>query len=121
MKTTTLRINDRSAKSAQPLTVTVSRKNTADRIIAVRITTKTFERLSIAGSGCDANGYEDGSYTEADYERAARTRAAEKLYGANVRFQSDTVPHRGQVWTPAKSGGGGENAVTDVITMRVTV
>jgi hypothetical protein len=50
-------------------------------------------------------------------EDIARQRAAKRLYGRGVRWQSDTVPHRGQIWQPAKDGG--SNAVTSVITMRV--
>jgi hypothetical protein len=82
--------------------VTVSRQGHEDRIIPVRITHKTLERMGIPAGV---------------WRKAARNRAAEVMYGRGCRFQSDAVPHRGQVWTSAK--GGGSNAVTGVITMRV--
>ena len=86
--------------------VTVTRQGHEDRIIPVRITQKTLERMGL-GVDKPAGGW----------RKAARNRAAEVMYGRGCRFQSDAVPHRGQVWTSAK--GGGSNAVTGVMTMRV--
>jgi hypothetical protein len=84
--------------------VTVTRQGHEDRIIPVRITRKTLERMGLDGMR--------------NLKSAARNRAAEVMYGRGCRFHSDMVaPHRGQVWASAK--GGGSNAVTGVITMRV--
>lgn len=84
--------------------VIVIRKDHADRVIPVRISWKTMERMGIEESGSGRH-------------QAARNRAAEVMYGRGCRFQSDAVPHRGKVWTSAK--GGGSNAVTDALTMRI--
>lgn len=92
------------------LLVIVQRRGLEDREIECRVTDAELAREREARFGTLATDEE----IRADI---ARQRAARRMYGRSVRWQSDTVPHRGQVWTPAETGG--ENAVTGMITMRV--
>lgn len=96
--------NDMPKARTLSATVIVTRKGLPDREIPVRITCKTLDRMGLEGAR--------------RYERAARNRAAEIIYGRGCWFHSDsTTPHRGQVFTAAK--GGGSNAVSVTLTMRV--
>lgn len=94
--------------------VTVQRRDREDREIVCRVTDAHVDAY-LAEQGIVAASE---SLRDATRARIARDRAAKRLYGRGVSWQSGgVVPHRGQIWTPAK--GGGSSAVTSEITMRV--
>lgn len=91
-------------------TVTISGNGVTERTLHVRVTEEQIaERVMIRVRPRDVIA-----------DDIARDRAATLVWGKGARWHNSGqgVPHRGQVFSPAK--GGGENARTGVISMHVT-
>lgn len=90
-------------------TVTIKDRNATDRVLRVRVTED-----QIAERGRCLTRSRD-----AVAEDIARDRACVRVWGKGCRWRDSGqgVAHRGQVWSPGRTGG--EDARTGVITMRV--
>lgn len=94
--------------------VTIVRHGADDRTVAVRVT------AAALAAECEERVLHGGRRVDADAVRddMARQAAVRRVWGRSVRWQSSGIAaHRGQVWTPCRTGG--ESAVTGEITIRV--
>lgn len=100
------------------LIVTMVRKGYLDRQRRVRVTDAALRE------SLEARGYPKGVGLRQETidlvrDDLARSAAVRAWFGRSRTWGGDrSFPHRGQVWESAK--GGGQNAVTSMITLRVS-